>query len=124
MSNHPVNLGIRFALEIGGLLALGVWSWWAVEGPFRYALVLIIPGTAAAIWGVFRVPGDPGPAPVATPGPVRLAIEITFFVLATWGLAASGYTSGAWILGGITALHYLASFDRVARMLRNLPPPG
>ncbi len=122
MANHPVNLALRFLLELGALAALGVWGWHAVPGGLRYLLALLAPALAAVIWGVFRVPGDPGPAPVATPGPLRLAIEIAFFGLATFGLATANFVTLAWVLGGTALAHYLASYDRVARMLKNRPP--
>lgn len=124
MSNNPINLAIRFLLELAALAALGTWGFQAVQGPLRFVAAVVAPVAAAAIWGVFRIPGDPGPAPVATPGPVRLVIEIVFFSLAAIGLAAAGFSTLAWVLGGITLLHYLASYDRVARMVRNQPPNG
>jgi hypothetical protein len=49
MSNHPVNLALRFFLEL------------------------------AAAWGTFRVPDDPGKPPVQVPGWVRLLLEVVFF---------------------------------------------
>jgi len=122
MSNNPINLAVRFLLELAALAALGSWGFHASQGPLRYVLAVMTPVAAAAIWGVFRIPGDPGPAPVATPGPVRLAIEIAYFTLASLGLAAAGYSRLAWILGGLVLLHYIVSFDRVGWMVRNQPP--
>jgi hypothetical protein len=78
MSSNPLNLALRFLLEVLGLLALGYWGWNKAEGIFRYLLALGIPIIAAAIWGTFRVPNDPGKAPVRVPGILRLVIEIAF----------------------------------------------
>jgi hypothetical protein len=42
MSSHPVNLGLRFLLEISGLLALGYWGRGQGDGWLRYALAIVI----------------------------------------------------------------------------------
>lgn len=70
------------------------------------------------LWGVFRVPGDPGDAPVAVPGPVRLLLEAVFFATAVVLLDAAGQSNTALVFGSIVVLHYLASYDRVIRFLR------
>jgi hypothetical protein len=76
---------------------------------------------AAAVWGVFRVPGDGGPPVVAVPGWVRLLIEAVFFGGATAGLIAAGSTTLGVVFGVIVVLHYAVSFDRVVRFLRPSP---
>jgi hypothetical protein len=42
-----------------------------------------LPLIAYAIWGIFRVPNDPGKSPVAKSGVIRLAYEVVFFGFAT-----------------------------------------
>lgn len=82
MGSHPVNLGLRFALEMTALLALGVWGSRQGEGVFSVVMALGVPILAAALWGTFAVPGDPsrsGKAPVPVTGIVRLVYEIVFF---------------------------------------------
>ena len=32
MSSHPVNLGLRFLLELAALITLGIWGWHMGEG--------------------------------------------------------------------------------------------
>ncbi len=116
MGSHPVNLALRFLLELAALLALGVWGWQQSEGWLRIVLTIAVPIIAAAIWGTFNVPHDPsrsGAAPVAVPGMLRLAIELALFLVATWALYDTGYTSLSWVLGIIVALHYIASYDRI-----------
>ena len=77
-----------------------------------------LPLLAAAIWGIFRVPGDGGAPKVRIPGILRLAIEVVFFGFATWALFDSGLETTAWIFGGITLLHYILSYDRVAWLVK------
>ena len=117
MANHPVNPALRFLLELAAWAALGVWGWHAGSGPLRYVLAILAPGVAAAIWGAGRSRSRTR----SDPGPVRLAIEIAFFGLASVGLYVAGFRIPAWLLGSLTVLHYIASFDRVGKMLRNQP---
>ena len=116
MGAHPINLAIRFLLELSALLAMGVWGWRQSEGWFRFVLALGIPIIMAVVWGTFAVPNDPsrsGAAPIAVPGLLRLAIELAIFVLAVWALYDLGYTRLSWILGFVVVIHYIASYDRI-----------
>jgi hypothetical protein len=117
MANHPINLGLRFILELTGLWALGYWGWTQHSGAARWLWALGLPLLAATVWGVFRVPNDPGPATVAVPGIVRLLLEAAFFGGAAWALYASGRGTWALAFAGIVLLHYAFSMDRVARLL-------
>ena len=117
MNNHPLNLTIRFLLEIGALVVFGMWAWQKHEGWIRILLVIFLPLAAAAIWGVFRVPNDPGPAPVAVTGIIRLLIEALFFGSALWMLKDMGANKLFWYLLLILILHYIASYDRVILFL-------
>ena len=116
--SHPLNLGLRFLLEIAALVAAGAWGWQLTAGWTRYALTAGIPLVIAALWGTFRVPGDPGPAPVAVPGALRLAFELAVFAFAVWALADARLLVLAWAMGIITGMHYIVSFDRVLWLLK------
>ncbi|MDP8905641.1 MAG: YrdB family protein [Chloroflexota bacterium] len=69
---------------------MGIWGWNAFASPWNVAAAIGVPLVAAAIWGTFRVPNDPGHAPVEVPGLVRLAIELVFFAVAAVLLYAAG----------------------------------
>ncbi|MEX2373053.1 MAG: DUF2568 domain-containing protein, partial [Dehalococcoidia bacterium] len=76
------NLGLRFLLELAALAGLGLAGWRLAPAPWNWLAVIALPVLAAALWGVFNVPGDPsrsGSAPVIVPGGLRLAVE--FLVL-------------------------------------------
>lgn len=118
MGWHPINLAARFILELAALGAMGVWGWTRGEGPLRFVLAVGLPVIAAALWGIFRVPNDPGAAPVAVPGPVRLALELAFFGFAAWGLYQAGFARVGLLFGVIVAGHYLLSYDRLGWLLR------
>ena len=116
MGSHPVNLAIRFALELAALLATGVWGYRQSDGWFSIVLAIGLPLLLAAVWGIFAVPDDPsrsGGAPVVTPGIVRLIIELSFFGFATWALNDMGAIKISLAFGTIVFLHYLASYDRI-----------
>ena len=112
------NEVLRFVLEIAALVALGIWGWNAFDGPLNVVAAIGVPLAAAAVWGAFRVPNDPGPAPVAVPGPVRLVIELCFFAVAVVLLYAAGQQLPALVLGGLVVLHYAIGYRRIEWLLR------
>jgi len=114
MGSHPINLTIRFLLEVIALLVIGYWGWNQSDNRFRFILAFGIPIIVAAIWGTFAVPDDPsrsGKAPVPIPGLLRLTLELIFFLFATWAFYNLGYRVLAWTFGLIVAIHYLISYD-------------
>jgi hypothetical protein len=116
MGSHPINLTVRFLLEIAALVSTGLWGWKQSDGWLRFILAIGIPIVLAAIWGTFAVPDDPsrsGSAPIITPGIIRFAIEIGIFTFATWTLYDLGLTKLSLALGITVILHYLISYDRI-----------
>ena len=121
MGSHPVNLGLRFALEMAALLALGVWGSRQGEGVLSVVMALGVPIFAAALWGTFAVPGDPsrsGKAPVPVAGIIRLVYEIVFFSFATWALFNMGNAALGLAFGVVVIIHYVLSYDRVKWLVR------
>ena len=119
MSQNPINLTLRFALEIFALVALGAWARNQFQGALGTILMILIPLLAAAAWGTFNVKGDPsrsGKAPVPVPGFIRLSLELVFFGSATWALFALNPTYG-WIFGLVALGHYILSSDRIIWLL-------
>ena len=116
MGTHPLNLAVRFVLELSALFIFGLWGWRQGGGGWRMVTALAVPLIAAALWGIFAVPGDPsrsGSAHVPVPGLLRLALEIGFFASATLALYDLGYTVLTAIFGTAIVVHYLLSYDRV-----------
>ena len=121
MGSHPLNLALRFFLELGALVAMGAWGWQSTAGPWRYVLAFVVPVIAMALWGVFAVPQDPsrsGSAPVPVPGVARILLEAAFFGFATWTLFSSGHRVPALVFGALVLVHYALSFDRITWLLR------
>jgi hypothetical protein len=122
VSNNPVNLALRFLLELAALAALGYWGWVSHDGVARWLWTVGLVVGVATVWGVFRVPGDGGPPVIAVPGWVRLLIEAAVFCGATAAIIAAGHTTLGVVFGVIVVVHYAVSYDRVVRFLRPASP--
>jgi len=121
MGSHPINLAVRFLLELAALAALAVWGWNQGEAAWRYPLAISIPLICAIIWGTFAVPEDPsrsGKAPVPVPGILRLFLELVVFGSGTLALYNLGYINLSWIMGILVGIHYLVSYDRISWLLK------
>ena len=116
MSTNPINLIIRFLLEIGALITFGMWGWDKGEGWVKYLLAIALPIIAAILWGTFAVPDDPsrsGNAPVPVPGAVRFTIEMLIFGAAVLALYAQNKYAVSWVFGAVVIIHYAVSYDRI-----------
>ena len=121
MGNHPLNLIIRFMLELGTWFAMGYWGWMGHQGTSRFIWMVGLPLIAAILWGTFAVPDDPsrsGKAPVPIPGFFRLLLELAFFAAGVWCCFAAGRPAWGWILGVMVLMHYVVSYDRIAWLLK------
>lgn len=121
MGSHPVNLALRFILEIAALFALGYWGWTQHEGFWRFVWGIGLVVLAAVIWGTFAVPEDPsrsGKAPLPVPGSVRLVIELAFFAAGTWAFFAASRPLWGLALGILFVIHYTLSYDRIIWLLK------
>ena len=121
MANNPINLAVRFFLELAALYAYGYWGWTQHTGFARYALAFGLPLVAATLWGGFRVPADHGKGLVAVPGWVRLILEAIFFGGAVWAFTAAGRPNWALVFAIIIVIHYAISYDRILLLLKNKP---
>lgn len=122
MGSHPINLTVRFLLELAALAALGYWGWTQHDGWERWLWAIGLPLITAVIWGTFAVPNDPsrsGEAPIPVPGIVRLIIELCIFSGAVLALVASDRIYAGAILAAITIIHYAVSYDRILWLLKN-----
>jgi len=113
---NPINLAVRFLLELLALFTMGWWGWRQRGDGWRIVIAAAIPIVAATLWGVFAVPDDPsrsGSAPVPIPGVLRLVLELAFFASAACSLYGLGLSRSAALFGAIVVVHYFVSFDRV-----------
>ena len=127
MSKHPLNLTVRFVLEVGAILTFGTWGYRFSELWTRYLLVILLPLIFALLWGIFAVPNDPsrsGKTVVHTPGIVRLILELGLFTAATWMIYDLTFTRLALIFCAVVILHYIFSYDRIRWLLTNSGKDG
>ena len=120
MSSNPINLAVRFLLEIFSLAIIGIWGWKQGDNWEQYILAFGLPVIAAAIWGTFAVANDPsrsGNAPVPVSGIVRLGIEFLFFGFATWALYNMESNWLSLMLAVVVLVHYAISYDRIYWLL-------
>ena len=114
------NLTLRFGLEVGSLIALGMWGLRLGTGVVGWILAVALPIAAAAVWGVFNVLNDPsrsGEAPIEVAGLVRLVIELAILVAGAMAIGVVGSPRLGIGFGVLIALHYLASASRVKWLL-------
>jgi len=121
MSSHPLNLIVRFLLEVAVLGSSSIWAWNQFVDWKGWVLAVLVPLLLATAWGVFTVPGDPsrsGSAPIPIHGMLRLLLESLFFGFAIWALYDLGWKNTGLLLGIISFLHYVVSYDRVIWLVR------
>lgn len=120
MGSHPVNLGVRFLLEVTALVGFGMWGWRQSDSWWRFVLAIGVPLIAAGLWVTFAVPDDPsrsGNAPVPVPGVVRLVLELLILGGGAWGFYAAGFGRVAVVLAAVVVIHYIVSYDRIGWLL-------
>ena len=121
MTKHPLNLAVRFILEVAAIIGMGLWGYNNSGNlpPILFAILLNL--GFALLWGIFAVKDDPsrsGKTVVPTPGIIRLLLELFLFAAATWMLRDLGYSTAWWIFGAIILIHYIISYDRVLWLLK------
>ncbi|MFX1261143.1 MAG: YrdB family protein [Promethearchaeota archaeon] len=114
------NDALRFILELWALVAFGYWGLNQDFGLFNYALMLILPIAAAAIWGIFAVPNDPsrfGGAPVPVPGAARLLLEFLVLGSAFLAMYVAELLYPSLIFGVLVTIHYILAHERIRWLL-------
>lgn len=122
MGSNPINLMLRFILELISLISIGFWGWSQFTGLSKIVLTIILPVTIALLWGVFAVPDDPsrsGKTVVATPGYLRLILEIFIFSICMFALYKTGRVEMSYVISGLILIHYVISYDRIIWLFKN-----
>jgi len=121
-SQHPLNLTLRFILEMVALFSVGLWGWVAFSGFWPYLLIWILPAAAAFLWANFRYPDEPlHPVEARYPisGKMRLLLELSLFGFAGWAFFSIGAIKAGFSFSFLFWLHYAFSYDRVWELLKD-----
>jgi hypothetical protein len=121
MGSHPINLMLRFLLELCVLAVAGYWGWSVSTDFTRFLLVWGVPLFLAIVWGTFAVRNDPsrsGRAPIPVPGVLRLLLELGNLSFGVWALYSLGHPVLGLILALLVVVHYLLSYDRISWLVR------
>lgn len=124
LESRQINVMVRFFLEVAAYASMASWGWALTDTGMRFVLGPGVAIVAAVIWGTFAVTDDPTRSrkpPVPVPGPVRLAIETVFFVIAVGLLYAMEMSTFAILLAVVAIGHYIAARDRVKWLLQAGP---
>ncbi len=114
-----VGLGdaAQFAMELASLIGIGLIGWHlgnkGILGAFLAVAFILLMGT---VWGRFRTPGFvPTGREPANPvsGPVRIAIEISVYLLGIFGIWWSGRETTTYIVIGVMVLTLALSYKRL-----------
>jgi hypothetical protein len=114
------NLGLRFVLELAAFTGFAWAGWHLADGFLAVALTLALPFAAAAVWGLFNVPGDPsrsGKAPAPVPGWLRLLLELLILLGGAACFALFGAPAVGAVLGVLIVVHLAFSMKRTRWLL-------
>lgn len=121
-SYHPLNLALRFGLEITALYVFATRTFAWYDAPLNWIAAVSAVVFASTVWAVFKVPGDRssnGKAVVPINGVVRFLLEFTFFFVAVFLLVLDKSYWFTGIFGFLIFFHYLISLDRFVWLLKN-----
>lgn len=118
MREYPLNLALRFLLELVLLFVFAYWGWHRFSGSAKYLVAIGSPLLAAVVWAIFKVDGDPDKAIVSIPGWLRLLYEMVLFTVATLFLFQLQLASWAIIFIIVSVLHYAFSYQRILWLLK------
>lgn len=97
----PLNLGLKFLLEIAGLAAFAYWGASTGEMPVSLLLAIATPAAAAVAWAIYAAPKSKWRLPL----PPRIRFELTFFTAAMLALLAADVPTAAAILSALVILN-------------------
>jgi hypothetical protein len=103
----PLNLAVRFLMELGALAGFAYWGWQTGASVASQILLAgVTPLLAALIWGRFIAPK----APHRLEDPLRVGIEIVFFGAATAALIVAGAPTTGTFFGIVAAVSLILMF--------------
>jgi hypothetical protein len=84
----PLNLAVKFLLELAALAAFGVWGASIASGPLAVLLAIGLPVIVAVLWGTFAAPRARRRLPLRLRAPFELGV-FALAALALWSAASA-----------------------------------
>jgi Protein of unknown function (DUF2568) len=102
-----LNAGLRFVLELVGIVALGIWGWTAAgESPFRIALAIAAPLVLIAVWARLIAPRSRSPLDPRT----RFVVGSGLLLATAGALWAAGHPTAAALFAILIAVNTALAF--------------
>lgn len=119
-SRHDTALSAssRFLVEVAAWVGV---PWAAFELTLRWWVAVAVGLIVLTLPAVFSTPGDKHQIVVATPGPIRVGIEIILDVVAVWGAWVAWGTSLALGVMVVVAVSVLSGRVRIGWLLAGAP---
>jgi Protein of unknown function (DUF2568) len=106
----PLNLALKFLLELAALAAVGLWGASAAGGLAAVALAVGLPVILAVLWGMFAAPRARRRLPLALRAPFELGV-FALAALALWQAAAAVWGVCFAVIAAANAV-LLTAFDQ------------
>lgn len=84
---RPMNLGLKFLLELAAIASLAVWGWQVGSPAVGVVMAVVAPVAGMVVWGLFAAPKATRRLPTLW----RVPLELGIFLLSVLALAAAGH---------------------------------
>ena len=99
----PLNLALKFLLELGALAAFGLWGAAVANGPAAVVLAVALPLGVAGLWGRFAAPRARRRLPLRLRAPFELGV-FALAALALRGAGAAAWGAAFVVIAAVNAL--------------------
>lgn len=101
-----LNLVLRFALEVSGVVAVTYWAYQASDGPFRWMLAIGAAAVVIGLWAFLIAPGASNPIPAQA----RIGLGSVVLLGAAAAIYAAGLELPAAVFAGLIVVNTLLLF--------------
>ena len=101
-----LNLVLRFALEVSGVVAVAYVAYQLGDWPFRWVLAIGAPAIIVGLWAFVVAPGASNPIPAGA----RVVLGSMVLLLAAGALYLAGLQLPAAVFAGLIAINTLLLF--------------
>lgn len=106
----PLNLAVKFLLELAALAAFGLWGASIASGVFAVLLAIGLPVVVAVLWGRFAAPRARRRLPLRLRAPFELGV-FALAALALWAAASLAWGAAFAVIAAVNAA-LLTAFDQ------------